>query len=512
MLANYRNPIFLRLIASESPSLKWRWQLLTLAVMTVVGGIWLALIDYPRVVMNAIPWFALFGALMLAMLLTTLISTLIQRSTREEAYPLLFLTNIGRERVVWGHALGIAWRLRIWITFYVWLFWLGGFFLSLNTYDVLNDNLSAVGILPSAYVLPPRIMTLSYGTMWLLCAISSISGVVGSGVLNGFRRASYFNAIVRGGIVLLIAHGGSIGLLVFTLAFGQTITIELFIVLAYLLLVANIGSQLARRWQYDARLVLHTLTDVVPGTVFGWPIVAFLAYTFSSAGPYWQFVFLFWVLLFTVAGQLRVHNRRPLAVWLTLTGILIGISLLYMGGLRRQSLASVLSVVGVVAAVVAIWLLLHLILVRPQQDNPSTLSDRFQIRFRLWLRLLLLSGFISVGAYILGYSIPDSQAELSPHIWVVLFLGLMIGWSITAIATWGNFRGVAAISTVLVQVGFVGSIAIDAMTAVQNDSPITASLTLFWVALALCGALLGAGLSSIRNTWHYVWPRDYVIG
>lgn len=502
MIQRYENPIFRRIVSRATPHAPdpLFWTVLTLGVVTVVATIWIAIADYPRPVLEVMPYFFSFAASIIALMLLTTFFGVIRREVSNDAHEMLFLTNIPRERVVWGYALGLLWRWRHWFVVYGWLVGMAGWQVSLALYDQYY-GVSSYAYLPNRPVtVPPLLTTLSYGAIWGLFGAASIMGLVGIGTMTGFRNDEPVRRILGTGFSL-VAITGMNGLLVLLgMAMGGGGVIQMGVVVLAALAVLQIGMRLARRWQYDPRLVWHVYPDVVSRSVFGWMFIGLALLALINENAYWRFVPLYFVATMIASGQLSVRGYVNVGTNLRLTAIWITVGLIYGGLATNLTIVDALPYMGGFGVVYSVaWL------------------GIWRLVGRKW-KLTVLPALVTLQVGIIASAIGllrlmDTRCEDSFVCTNALIVGLIVlGWLSTSLATWGQFRGLTPIMTLGVHVVLVGSVVADFVTLQALEPGDQPHLFLsWWFALAAVTLALRMGMGGIRSAWRLVWPSTYVV-
>lgn len=508
MFFNTDNPIFKRLTRHETTQKpdKLTWVLLGLVTLTSVGGMWLSLLDYPRVAFNTLPWLMVLAAILLSMMLLSVTVSVIRAETDSEAFPLLFLTNIGREPMVWGMVLAMLWRYRRWVALYGWLVWIAGWLSTIGLYDVFQNDLQtsqASLVMPPyrpTFLIPSLYNTLTYGVVWGVFAVGSVLVVVGTGVVAGFRRTDLIVTVLRAGFSVVVLHVPIMLLLSPVMLFDDRLSYQVPLIVAVLLVTLMVAMTAARRWKMDPRWVWHSFPEVVSGTVFVWLLGVVVLFWVSDRALYWRFVVLYAISVVIITGQLRLRQRGPLAVRVLMSGLAIAFVLVYVGLLEIQSLPDVLAVIAFVFAVqIGRWWLVG-ILTRAKRTQPRFIANS------------AIQVALAVGLYTLIVGVDDrangSRFALIP----VLAALIVVGWCFSLAATWRTYRGLSALMTLIMQITFLASVIHDGYLIGQvlnvEDENL---LTNWWFAAALVAAMVGAGLAGIRGGVRHVWPSEYVV-
>lgn len=494
MGVNYNNPIFQRIVQRDPIHVidKISWTILTLAVITTVGAIWLVLMEYPRAFFRTAPYLFFSGAIILGIMILSITAALLRRDTQHEAHALLFLTNISAERVLWGYMFGSLWRWRVWIALYCWTVWIGGWITSLLFYEqthIINSYLLA-----SRSFIPPPLLTIGYyGIVWGLFSVGSAFSIVSAGISLGFRGSSPTVGVIRISILSFILNSTLVLLTALLLIITPRITYQLPVVGLSLGSAASIGFYVAHRWQIALAQAWLVLVDVIVGTILGWVIGLFLIIS-AELKSFGLFLLVYLMLTMLISGQFRLRHhaifgtRLRVGAWLTI------IALVYLRLDERLNFASVMIALGLVAFIQYIYWQLARWQVGKKSPPPRTVSAL------LW----------QVGALSASYAIvaiaPDRYTNTYTVMWLAVF-GL-ISWGLTAYAQRGQTQGLIAILTILIQIGFLASALHDTMINNQlQDSRKATFLLNWWLVIGLIGILFSVGNNNIRAALNHIWKQ-----
>lgn len=323
MLNPDTNPIFRRLTWRErerkTPIL--RFTVLTLAVLTVVGLMWLHILGYPERFFGIIPALMCMAGLFLVTIIVSVTTAVVKRETRAQSYQLLYMTNLSSLRMVWGTFQGMVVRLRLWLALLVWA---GSVALTVVTVDAAaeqqRDGFAFPPLAPRQLPPPGDVAFYALVSVAVLTLVALF--VVSFAVRNGFRHVDMAWGTLQASSIssVLVIVAGTISALLMV-----SLTSPLWFVLVGLGLAAIVlaGAALAAHWEITRLYALEAMTAAMLFFLMLWGVLTVLIAVGvqNSSGRFFLFLLFYGFSVQLLAGWLRMLRAHAIAMVLSVHNV-----------------------------------------------------------------------------------------------------------------------------------------------------------------------------------------------
>lgn len=261
MPTRYDNPIFKRLSNLRPTDRAPRAPMVAMSLLGVsVGGLLLvALLDYPKTLIDALALTLPLGAGMLMLMLITVLLGILRREVVAQSFDLLFLTNIRTSRFVWGTLMGLLWRIRLWGMLYVWTTMMAGLTVSAWLYDrSAPESGFRLAALSFPFHVPRPETSLVYATAWGIFGLCSLIAILGQVAAAGFQRRVQLQSLAHAVATLITIHVVLGPMLVVVLALTRSSLIWAMLMSSgWFGCLYAIGHALTRRWHFDGGIMWY---------------------------------------------------------------------------------------------------------------------------------------------------------------------------------------------------------------------------------------------------------------